>query len=234
MLGITLPGAYKDHIAVPASNAFPVPAGMSPADAVAVALAGVVGLTQLERAGYERGQRVVVQGASSALGSTTALLAKHLGARVVVTSRDTGKRERLAALGFETVLDSGSTTLADELRGVFDGEGADIVIDNLGDRDLWEQGMAALAPGGAIVSSGAFLSQRVDIDLRRLYRWGHRVIGVLTGHKEAAPRLWREVEAGFRSVVDRTFPLADADQAHAYMETGAGVGRVALLNYVPS
>jgi NADPH:quinone reductase-like Zn-dependent oxidoreductase len=193
-----------------------------------------VALTQFERADYQRGQRVVVQGAASALGLTTALLAKHLGAQVVVTSRDGGKRGRLAALGFETVLDSGSKTLAHEIRGIFGGEGADIIVDNLGHRDLWEQGMAALAPGGAIVSSGAFLHERIDIDPRRLYRSGHRIIGVRSGHKGAAARLWREVDAGFRSVVDRTFPLEEAAAAHAYLESGANVGRVALLNYLPA
>ncbi|WP_433602422.1 zinc-binding dehydrogenase [Nocardia sp. CA-135953] len=228
IIGTHLPGAYADYIAVPASNVFGVPDDVTPVDAVAVALAGVVAMNQLTRAGFVSGQRVLIQGATSALGSTTALLARHLGAQVVVTSRLEPKRARLRELGFEAVLDSVSPTLADDVRAQFGGAGADIVIDNLGDAQLWEKGMAALAPGGAIVSSGAFLGRTVQVDLQRLYTFGHRVIGVRTGNMAAAARLWTEVGGGFRGVVDRTFSLADATHAHEYVESSDSIGRVAL------
>ncbi|AEY85505.1 alcohol dehydrogenase [Streptomyces hygroscopicus subsp. jinggangensis 5008] len=89
--------------------------------------------------------------------------------------------------------------------------------------------MDGLAPGGTMVSSGAFLGRTVPVDLQRLYTFGHRVIGVRTGNKAAAARLWEEVRRGFRSVVDRTFPLSEAAQAHEYLESSANVGRVVLL-----
>lgn len=229
IIGTHLSGAYADYIAVPATNVFPVPVDMSPADAVALALAGVVAMNQFSRAGLVAGQRVVVQGASSALGSTTALLARHLGARVIVTSRDETKRARLAELGFDAVLQASATTFADDVRAVFDGRGADIVVDNLGDPVVWTHGMDALAPGGAMVSSGAFLGRTVPVDLQRLYSLGQRVIGVRSGNLTAARQLWAEAAVGFRSVVDRTFALSDAARAHEYVEASANVGRVALL-----
>jgi NADPH:quinone reductase-like Zn-dependent oxidoreductase len=120
-------------------------------------------------------------------------------------------------------------SFADKVREVFDGHGADIVIDNLGDPLVWTHGMDALAPGGAMVSSGAFLGRTVPVDLQRLYSFGQRVIGVRSGNLSAAQRLWREAAAGFRSVVDRTFPLTEARRAHEYVEASANVGRVALL-----
>jgi NADPH:quinone reductase-like Zn-dependent oxidoreductase len=85
---------------------FTVPHDMTPADAVAVALAGVVAMNQFMRAGFTPGQRVIVQGATSALGSTTALLARHLGAKVVVTSRHESKRARLRARLFGNEIDN--------------------------------------------------------------------------------------------------------------------------------
>ncbi|WP_256974316.1 alcohol dehydrogenase catalytic domain-containing protein, partial [Rhodococcus sp. NCIMB 12038] len=72
IIGTHRQGAYAQFVAVPATNVFPVPADMSPVDAVAVALAGAVAMNQLTRAGFAEGQRVIVQGATSALGSTTA------------------------------------------------------------------------------------------------------------------------------------------------------------------
>lgn len=229
IIGTHLSGAYADYIAVPATNVFGVPDGMSPADAVALALAGVVAMNQFTRAGLVAGHRVVVQGASSALGSTTALLARHLGARVIVTSRDEIKRARLRELGFAAVLQASSPTFADDVRDVFGGRGADIVVDNLGDPQVWTHGMDALAAGGAMVSSGAFLGRTVPVDLQRLYSLGQRVIGVRSGNLDAAHRLWGEAGAGFRSVVDRTFALTEAPRAHEYVEASANVGRVALL-----
>ena len=233
IIGIDVAGADADYTAVPAANVFAVPDGVTPADAVAVALGGVVGMNQLLRAGYRTGQRVIVQGATSALGSTTALLARHLGARLVVTSRREAKRARLRELGFDHVLDSASATFVEDVRAVFDGEGADIVINNLGDPALWSNGIATLAPGGAMVSSGAFLGKTVPLDLQRLYTLGQRIIGVRTGNKLAAARLWNEVRAGFRGVVDRTFALEQASQAHDYVESSANVGRVALVPNAP-
>ena len=229
IIGTHLPGAYCDYLAVPATNVFTVPDGVGPADAVALALAGVVAMNQFTRTELQPGQRVIVQGASSALGSTTALLARHLGARVVVTSRHDHKRARLRALGFDTVLDGTLATFADDARTAFDGRGADLVVDNLGDPQVWSHGMDALAAGGAMVSSGAFVGGTVPVDLQRLYSFGQRIIGVRSGNLAAARRLWEEASLGFRSVVDRTFPLSQASAAHEYVESDANVGRVALL-----
>ncbi|ANI40577.1 zinc-binding dehydrogenase [Mycolicibacterium vaccae] len=234
IIGTHLPGAYCDYIAVPATNVSAVPDDISPADAVALALAGAVAMNQFTRAGLEPGHRVIVQGASSALGSTTALLARHLGARVIVTSRSEHKRARLRALGFDTVLEGASPTFAADARAAFDGHGADLVIDNLGDPRVWANGMDALAIGGAMVSSGAFIGRTVPVDLQRLYTLGQRVIGVRTGNLAAADRVWKEAAAGFRSVVDRTFAMSEASRAHEYVESDAGVGRVALLTEPPS
>ncbi|NMO01993.1 zinc-binding dehydrogenase [Gordonia sp. TBRC 11910] len=229
IIGTHTPGADADYIAVPATNVFAVPDGLDPAEAVALALAGVVAMNQFTRAGLEAGQRVVVQGASSALGSTTALLAKHLGAEVIVTSRHHVKRARLRELGFDMVLDSDSPSFVADAHAAFGGHGADLIVDNLGDPQLWDKGMSTLAPRGAMVTSGAFLGGLVQLDLRRLYTFGQRVIGVRSGDLIAAGRLWAEVRAGFRSVVDRTFSLTDAALAHEYVGSSGNVGRVALL-----
>ena len=229
IIGTHLPGADADYIAVPAVNVFGVPPDMGPADAVAVALAGAVAMNQFIRADLRPRQRVLVQAATSALGSTTALLARHLGAHVAVTSRDHKKRTRLRELGFDAVLDSTSPSFVEDVRAAFDGSGADIVVDNLGDPTLWANGMSALAPGGAMVTSGAFLGKTVAVDLQPLYTFGHRVIGVRSGNKAAAARLLTEVHNGFRSIVDRTFPLTQTVQAHEYVAANSNVGRVALL-----
>jgi NADPH:quinone reductase and related Zn-dependent oxidoreductases len=229
IIGTHRQGAYAEYIAVPSEVVNLVPEGMTPTEAVAVALAGAVALNQFDRAGLRPGDRVIVQGATSALGSTTALMARHLGAEVIVTSRHEDKRERLREFGFDVVLDATSESFPADVRQAFGGRGAKIIIDNLGESRVWANGMQALDVGGTVVSSGAFLGHDVTISLQRLYSSGQRVIGVRTGNLGSARRLWNEVRGGFRSPTDRTFSLADAADAHRYVESNSNFGRVSLV-----
>jgi NADPH:quinone reductase-like Zn-dependent oxidoreductase len=229
IIGTHRQGAYAEYITVPADIVNIVPATMTPTDAVAVALAGAVALNQFDRAGLQPGDRVIVQGASSALGSTTALMARHLGADVIVTSRHESKRQRLRELGFTKVLDATAESFPADVRKEFEGRGAKIIVDNLGEARTWANGMQALDIGGTIVSSGAFLGREVTVSLQRLYSSGQRIIGVRTGNLSSARRLWGEVRQGFRSPTDRSFALHDAAEAHRYVESSSNVGRVSLV-----
>ncbi|NWL10398.1 alcohol dehydrogenase [Paenarthrobacter nitroguajacolicus] len=228
IIGTHRPGAYAEYCAVPASNVFVVPPGMSPADAVAVINGGAVAMNQFDKVGGIRpGQRVLVQGASSALGSTTALLAKHLGAEVIATSRSSSKRKRLRELGLET-LDVSDGSFAEDVRERFGDGGANLVVDNLGQPEIWQKNFEVLASGGSVVTSGAFLGREVTINLQQLYSRNQRIVGVRTGNLESAAKVWQEASRGFRSVVDRSFPFAQASEAHRYIENGGNVGRVQL------
>lgn len=229
LIGTHRPGAYAQYVAVPARNLHCVPEGISPVQATALALAGPVAVNQLTRAGFQPGDWVLVQGASSGLGSVTAALAKHLGGRVIATSRVPAKRDRLRALGVEAVLDATKEGFAGRVRELTGGRGVDVAIDDLGEPRIWAATMDTLAPGGTVVSSGAFLGRQVSVNLQRLYSLGQRIVGVRTGNLASIPPLWAAVEAGFRPVIDRSFPFADAPAAHRYVESDSNVGRVALL-----
>ena len=229
LIGIHQPGAYAQYVAVPARNLHPVPADITPAQATGLVLSGAVAMNQLRRSGFEAGDWVLVQGASSALGSLTASLAVHLGGRVIAASRSPAKRDRLAALRADAVLDPAAPDFAARVRSLTGGRGATIVIDNLGEAGLWQTSVDSLAPTGTLVTSGAFLGGDVRLDLARLYQQAQRVIGVRTGNQASIAALWAEVDRGFRPVLDTTFPLAEAASAHRYLEDGQNVGRVSLM-----
>jgi NADPH:quinone reductase-like Zn-dependent oxidoreductase len=228
LIGTHRPGAYAQFCVAPARNVHRVPDGIPPAVAASLALNGVVAANQLAQAELRPGHWVLVQGAASALGSATAALARHLGARIIATSRSPEKRKVLAAAGAEVVLDATTPDFAAQVREATGGHGADIVVDNLGDPTVWDATIDALARGGTVVTSGAFLGGKVQLDLLRLYSNCQRVIGVRTGNPAAVEALWTQVEHGFRAVLDRTFPIARAADAHRYLEDDSNVGRVAL------
>lgn len=230
LIGTHRQGAYADYVAVPAENVHPVPADISPVEASSLALSGPVAANQLAQAGFEPGMWVLVHGAASALGSTTAALAAHLGGRVIATSRSAAKRERLAAHGLEATLDATSPSFADDVRDLTAGDGVDLVVDDLGEPGIWATTADVLAVTGTVVTSGAFLGGDVSINLLRMYSLCQRAIGVRTGNPASIRAAWAEVERGFRPVVDRSFPRDRAADAHHYVESDTNVGRVTLVN----
>lgn len=229
LLGMHRPGAYAQYVAVPAQNLHEVPDDMTSEQATGLALAGAVAMNQLTRAGFTRGQSVLVQGAAGALGLLTVSLVLHLGGRVLASSRSAAKRAVLSSLGVEAALDSAADDFAQQVRLATDGMGADIVIDNLGEEGIWRTSTASLAAGGTIVSSGAFLGHDLPINLRQLYLHGQRIVGVRTGNAASVHELWAEVDKGFRPVLGTTFGLEHAEQAHRVLEGEENMGRVSLL-----
>ncbi|GAA4789922.1 zinc-binding dehydrogenase [Actinomycetospora chlora] len=222
-------GAYAEYTAVPAAAVWAIPDDLDPATAAGVALAGPVAMNQLRRAGLRSGDWVLVVGAASALGATTAELARHLGARVIGTSRAAWKRERLLGLGLEAALDPTSDSFVDDVRALTGGDGVAVAVDDLGEPEIFARVTDVLAPRGTVVSSGAFLGGTVPLNLARLYTLNQRVLGVRTGNDASARELWSEVGRGFRPVVDRAFPLAAAAEAHRFLEADDNMGRIVLI-----
>ncbi|MFC5137968.1 alcohol dehydrogenase catalytic domain-containing protein [Actinomycetospora rhizophila] len=221
-------GAYAEYTAVPAAAVWAIPDDLDPATAAGVALAGPVAMNQLRRAGMREGDWVLVVGAASALGATTAELARHLGARVIGTSRAGWKRERLLGLGLEAALDPTSDPFVDDVRALTGGAGVAVAVDDLGEPEIFGRVTDVLAPRGTVVSSGAFLGGTVPLNLARLYTLNQRILGVRTGNDASARELWAEVGRGFRPVVDRAFPLEAAALAHRFLEADDNMGRIVL------
>ncbi len=229
MIGVHRQGAYAELSRVPAANATPIPDDLGFVEAAALALAGPVAWTQMEMAGLRSGDWVLVNGAASALGSTTALLACHLGARVIGTSRQAWKRDALVALGVEAALDATAEGFEQAVRDLTGGAGVRIVVEDIGSAEIWPRLQAVLARAGTIVSSGAFLGELLPLDLRSLYQQGQRLLGVRTATRQRVAAFWERIGSRLRPVLDRSFPLCEAAAAHRHLEAGANVGRVVLV-----
>lgn len=229
LIGVHRQGAYADLSLVPAANATRIPDGLSFAEAAGLALAGPVAWTQLDLAGLRAGDWVLVNGAASALGSTTAVVAGHLGARVIGTSRDARKREALVRLGLDEALDATAAGFEDRVRELTQGQGVRIVVDNIGSAECWPHLQAVLARHGTVISSGAFLGEALPLDLRSLYQQSQRILGIRTATRRGAAAFWSDVGAHVRPVLDQSFPLSEAAAAHRYVEAGDNVGRVVLV-----
>lgn len=230
VIGVQRQGAYAELSVVPARNAHPIGDEISDHDAAALALNGPVAFNQFQRiGGIEPGSWLLVQAGASALGSMTVVLAVHLGARVITTSRDPSKREALEALGVEAVLDWRDDDFAGRVKEITGGDGVDVAVDNIGSEEMFATTIAALSRGGTVVTSGAFRGGTPPLDLRSLYTFSQRIVGVRTGSLSAVEGFWREAERGLKPVTDRTFPLSEAAAAHEHVERDENIGRVALV-----
>lgn len=229
IMGIHRQGAYAEYTVVPTGNVRPIGDELTDVEAAALALSGPVAWHQFEEVGVREGTWLLVQAAGSALGALTVALALHRGARVIASSRRAVKRAALEELGVEAALDWTDPSFADSVRELTGGAGVEVVVDNIGDERMFGAGLEVLSRGGTVVTSGAFVGGAPQIDLRTLYTLSHRVVGLRTANRASVDGLWAEVERGLRPIVDRSFPLIRAAEAHAHVERDENLGRVALV-----
>jgi len=212
-------GSMAERVAVPRRNLVPKPAELSFAEAACLPTAWLTAYRMLLVRGRlpEDGGSVLVQGAGGGVATAAVVIAQALGARVYATSRDPGKRERIAALG-ATALESGARL----------PERVDVVIETVGAATL-EHSLKATAPGGRIVVSGATSGHLASVDLRRVFFLQLEILGSTMGTRdELAALLSLCVSRGLRPMIDSTFPFADARAAFERLESGDVFGKVVL------
>jgi NADPH:quinone reductase-like Zn-dependent oxidoreductase len=228
VIGVTTPGAYAEYSVVPVANLRPLPAGMSHIEASAMIVNGPLAQHQLDLADAKAGDWVLVQAGASASGSMALRAAQHRACRVIATSRQDWKRDRLAELGADAVLDPGQEDFATVVKNVTEGNGAGVAIINIGDPQLWERTIESVANRGRIVTSGAMFGERAAFNARTFYEKSLTIIGVRTANRESTERCWAQIERGLRPVVDQILPLEHVADAHRRVEAGMNVGRVVL------
>ena len=231
MLGIHRWGSYAELVSAPAATLSPIPDDLSLETAAAMAATGPIALTQLRAGGVMAGSWVLVTGATGALATMLAVLARHLGARVIGLSRRPGVIP--AGAGLLAALDSGADDVADAIRAHTGPGGADAVMENVCDGDTFTRYLPALAIGARIVVSGAIGVERppvLPVPAQPFYVRGLSMLGVRTTNREDIDRFWRVVDDGLRLPEElvKPWPLADAAQAHAHITRGAAAGHTVL------
>jgi len=217
-------GGYAEQVAVSADGLSAVPNGVSLHDAAALRHAGPTALALLEGTRIGSGDAVLVVGTSGELGIVCVQLACARGARVVAIARDKQKLARIRELGADAVVDSEQPDWVGQARAALGGEGADVILDNVGGA-IGEAAFAAIAPGGRFSAHGTFSGRFATIDPTEAARRGVTVRGIQ--HVQLSPdELQRLTEQALTDaaagriapVVGQTFPLVRAADAHAAIE----------------
>ncbi|HEX5594618.1 MAG TPA: zinc-binding dehydrogenase [Micromonosporaceae bacterium] len=211
-------GTLAERVVVPRANLVPKPAEMSFTDAACLPTAWLTAYRMLTTQGrVDEAEAVLVQGAGGGVATAAVVLAVALGKRVYATSRDSGKRERIAALG-ATALEPGARL----------PERVGVVIETVG-VPTFDHSLKSAAPGARIVVSGATGGHEAVVDLRRVFALQLEILGSSMGTpREMADLLSLCVERGIRPVIDQVFGFSQVEAAFARLNSGDVFGKVVI------
>ena len=229
VLGYQSDGGYAEYVRVPEANIIPIPAHVPFTEAAAFPLTFLTAWHMLfNRARIEEGDIVLVLAAGSGVGQAAVQLARHAGAFVIATAGSDEKLELATRLGADATINHATADIAAEVKRITGGRMADIVIEHVG-KDTWEASVRSLARGGRVVTCGATTGHATSLDLRHLFARQLSFLGSYMGEKAELLKAARLFFGGIvRPAVDRVFPLAEAAEAHRYLEARRQFGKVVL------
>ena len=233
-------GGYAEYCAAAEDNALPVPEGISLTEAGGIPETFFTVWTNVfERAGLRSSERLLVHGGSSGIGTTAIMLAHHLGSRVFATAGSADKCRACEALGAERGINYRDEDFVAIVKELTDGKGANVILDMVGG-DYVGRNLAAAAMHGRIVNIAFLKGSKVEVDLlpvmlKRLTLSGSTLRPRSVAEKAEIARalearVWPLLATGkIRPQIYKTFPLAEAAQAHRLMESSAHVGKIVLV-----
>jgi NADPH2:quinone reductase len=233
-------GGYAQYCVAHESHCLPIPPGLSMTEAAAIPETFfTVWHNVFERGRLKPGETLLVHGGSSGIGTTAIQLAHATGARVVTTAGSAEKCEACRTLGADLAINYKTQDFVALTKGAATGgKGADVILDIVGG-DYIERNYEAAAVEGRIVQIAFQSSPEATVNFRRIMLKRLTHTGSVMRSRSVADKaaiahaveknvLPLIVAGKVRPIIDSTFPLAQAADAHARMEASAHIGKIVL------
>ncbi|WP_420012615.1 NAD(P)H-quinone oxidoreductase [Tateyamaria sp.] len=229
-------GGYAEYVATPAAHCLPVPEGMGLKEAACLPETFfTVWSNVFNRGGLKGGERFLVHGGSSGIGTTAIQLAHHFGARVFATAGSEEKCQACRDLGAEVAINYRDADFVEVLKA--EG-GADLILDMVGGPYI-PRNLKALADDGRLVQIAFLQGPKVEVNFvqlmtRRLTMTGSTLrpqsdLAKARIAQDLAEAVWPLLSAGrIGPVMDSEFSLDEAAKAHARMESSGHIGKIVL------
>jgi NADPH2:quinone reductase len=232
-------GGYAEYCVVPEVQALPVPKGLSLTEAASLPETFfTVWSNVYDRGALKPGESLLVQGGSSGIGVTAIQMAAALGNRVFATA---GSDEKVAAcvrLGADAAFNYKSQDWGSEVKAATGGKGVNVILDMVGG-DYVPKELKCLADDGRLVFIAFLRGPKTELDINELMRRRLTISGStlrprpveFKGYvaKNLREKIWPLIEAGrIKPEIFKTFPLAQAADAHRLMETSQHIGKLVL------
>lgn len=227
VVGEAMDGTHAELIAIPARNVYPIPDELSFEEAAAFPLVFETAYRMLvTRARLQAGETVFVWGIGGGVASAALVLAKALGARVIVTSSSEEKLARARELGADETIDHANEDVRTRTKEITGGRGANVVVETIGDA-TWKTSLEVAGQQGRIVVCGATTGPNPPAGLHRIWWKELSILGSTMGSSEDFEACLDLVTSGrARPVIDEVFPLAEARAAHERLEAGEQLGKI--------
>jgi NADPH:quinone reductase-like Zn-dependent oxidoreductase len=222
-------GTNAELIAVPRSNVYPIPDGLSFEEAAAFPLVFETAYRMLvTRAQLRAGEWVLLWGIGGGVSTAGLAIARALGARTIATSSSDAKLARARELGADATVNHATDDVKAFAREATEGHGADVVVDTVGEA-TWRTSLDVAARDGRIAVCGATSGPNPPAALHRIWWKQLTILGSTMGTKADFEGAY-ELVASRRAlpVVDEVVPLADIRAAHARLEAGEQLGKIVL------
>jgi NADPH2:quinone reductase len=228
-------GTYSEWVAVRKEDLCLIPDNVDEVAAAGIPVAYLTAQVALTRAGFRKGKTVFSPAIGGSIGNAVTQMARALGAKHAMSSTTNhAKAEHAKTFGFNEVIDTSVEGLADGVRRITGGYGADIVIDGIGGEVLSEA-LGALAFEGSLTTLGYSASRQTTIDVTKLIvpQASIRSLNMFVQPKAAITDAWNVIASLLKSgaikpIVAKTFPLVEAAEALRYLVEGRPFGRVVL------
>lgn len=229
LLGEHRHGTFSQWISVPAINVFPMPEGLTFAQAASLGVNHLTAWRMLfTKAQLKPWETVLIFGIGGGVSLAAMQLAKEVGAKVVVTSRDETKLDRALMMGADYGINSTTHDVAQTVMTYTAGRGVDVVIENVGEM-VWGAAMRSLVRGGRLVTCGATSGDQPAADLRRIIIRQLQILGSTLGDFSEFRDLLAFVErTGIKPVIDSAFSMEQIHAALNRLESGQQFGKVSL------
>jgi putative PIG3 family NAD(P)H quinone oxidoreductase len=232
-------GGYAEYCLAYESHALPVPAALSMVEAAAIPETFFTCWQNMfMRAEVKPGDWVLVHGGTSGIGTTAIMLAKAFGASVVTTAGSAEKCQAAIKLGADVAVNYKTEDFVAATKDATGGAGANLIVDIVGGEYV-DRNYEAAAEQGTIAQVSFTGGPKATANFarlmqKRLHHTGSTLRPRTVAEKAAIARgiedkVWPLVAAGkLRPVIDSTYPLAKAGEAHARMETSQHIGKIVL------
>ncbi len=239
LCALTHGGGYADYTVAPASQCLPIPGGLDMAEAAALPEALLTVWHNLfQRCQLQPGERVLIHGGASGIGTLGIAICRAFGAEVYTTAGSEKKCRALEALGANRAIDYQTEDFEQVLTELGLKDRINVILDIAGG-DFIQKNLNLAAPEGRIVYIAFIRGARAEVNfgpllVKRLVLTGSTLRAQSFAQKavmvrEILERVYPHLESGaVRPVVDRIFPLQEVEQAQAHMQSGQHMGKIIL------
>ena len=239
VFGLVGGGGYAEQAVIDYRMAMPIPEAWSFEEAAAVPEVFFTANENIFTLGkLSAGETILIHAGGSGVGSAGVQISQHAGATVFVTAGTPEKINRCKALGATEGINYKMTDFVAEIQRLTDGQGVDVVLDFIG-APYFERNLSILKTKGRLLQVGLIGGSATEINLNTVMRNRLQIIGSVMRPQSIDEKIaitqrfvdrWLpELERGvLQPIIDTVFPLAEAAQAHEYMEANRNFGKIIL------